>query len=78
MISITILLLLAASFLLLTAVCCDFFSVYIPGITMIIPAQYRQADASAAEIQQQKVDSGKEVVIVEKGSLSKDKNNQSK
>lgn len=45
---------------------------------MIIPAQYRQADASAAEIQQQKVDSGKEVVIVEKGSLSKDKNNQSK
>jgi len=54
LISLASLILLAASFVLLMAVVCDFFGVYIPGVTYLIPAkiqkQYYQSKTRKPEV----------------------------
>ena len=64
MVSFASLILLAAALTVLMAVCCDFFDVYIPGISYLIPAHIQKSHFQEAKKSAEPIYTREEVIII--------------
>lgn len=64
LVSFTSLVLLAVALIMLMAVCCDFFDVYIPGISYIIPAHIQKSHSQEAQKPAEPTHVKEEVIII--------------
>ncbi len=64
LVSFTSLILLAAALTALMAVCCDFFDVYIPGVSCLIPTHIQKSHYQEAQKSTEPVYTREEVIII--------------